>query len=85
MRIQSLQIRNFKGLKDFQIQNLPNLVVLTGANGGGKTSILGAISRLKETILSPHRQLNNSKLAALNSQELVYHNSDARVGLRRLF
>lgn len=50
MKIQTLEIGNFKGMKKFNIENLPDIVVLTGESGSGKSSLLLAISYLKEKL-----------------------------------
>jgi hypothetical protein len=50
MRITKLSIKNFKSLIDFSIENLPDMVVLAGPNGVGKSSVLQAIVHLKETV-----------------------------------
>jgi len=48
MRIQNLTIRNYKSLVEFQIEDAPDIVVLAGPNGTGKSSVLEAIVLLKE-------------------------------------
>ena len=48
MRLQSVQIKNFKRFVDLTIQNLPpdaKLVVLLGPNGCGKSSLFDAFQR----------------------------------------
>jgi energy-coupling factor transporter ATP-binding protein EcfA2 len=50
LKIIELEIRNFKGLVHFQLQDLPDLVVLAGPNGSGKSSVLQAITFFKEQI-----------------------------------
>jgi predicted ATPase len=56
MKIQTLEINNFKGLKKFKIENLPDFVVLTGESGAGKSSIIRVITYLKDNMISPDRQ-----------------------------
>ena len=52
MRINSVQIKNFRGLKDISF-DLPNRVtVIVGPNAIGKSSVLEAI-RLTKVILAP--------------------------------
>lgn len=50
VRIRSLVIKNFKSLVQFEIENAPDLLVLAGPNGVGKSSVLQAIVYLKESI-----------------------------------
>jgi predicted ATPase len=40
MRIESVRIENYKVFKQATIKNLPEMVVLLGANGSGKTTCL---------------------------------------------
>lgn len=50
MKIQSLTIKNYKCLVDFQIKDAPYVVVLAGPNGTGKSSVLEAIVFFKERL-----------------------------------
>ena len=49
MRINKLQLKNFKRFTDLTLDGIPvsaKLVLLIGANGSGKTSVLEAINNL---------------------------------------
>jgi len=48
MKIQSLTIKNYKSLVDFQLKDAPDVVILAGPNGTGKSSVLEAIIFFKE-------------------------------------
>ena len=50
MKIQSLTIKNYKCLVDFQIEDASDVVVLAGPNGTGKSSVLEAIVFFKERV-----------------------------------
>ena len=50
MFVRQFKIRNFKSLKEFDIEDVPDMVVLAGPNGVGKSSVLQAIAYLKEVI-----------------------------------
>ncbi len=50
MKITKLTIKNFKSLVYFEILDVPDLVILAGPNGTGKSSVLEAILFFKETI-----------------------------------
>ena len=50
MKIQSLTIKNYKCLVDFQIEDAGEIIVLAGPNGSGKSSVLEAIIFFKERI-----------------------------------
>ncbi|MDD4967961.1 MAG: AAA family ATPase [Paludibacter sp.] len=44
MKIKSIKIENYRGIKDISIELMDNLNVFVGINGSGKTTILDAIS-----------------------------------------
>jgi predicted ATPase len=50
MKITELEIKNFRSLKNVHMTNIPDIVVLAGPNGVGKSSVLEAILCLKETL-----------------------------------
>ncbi len=43
MQISSLHIRNFKYIRDMEIRNIENALILVGKNNTGKTSVLDAV------------------------------------------
>lgn len=45
MYIRELTLQNFRGSDNIKVIFHPNLTVIVGANGSGKTSIIGALSR----------------------------------------
>jgi predicted ATPase len=47
MKIESLHIANFRGIREAQLLNLHNMVVIAGQNGSGKSCVLDAIRLLK--------------------------------------
>jgi hypothetical protein len=48
MRITSITISNFKSIRRLHLAEIPNLVVLAGPNGSGKTAMFDAIRIFKE-------------------------------------
>lgn len=49
MRITSLQIRNFKSIRNLYIEQIENALILVGQNSTGKTSVLDAIRAVSGT------------------------------------
>lgn len=47
MKIASLHISNFRGIKDVNLENLGSMVIIAGQNGSGKSCIFDAIRLLK--------------------------------------
>lgn len=43
MRFESIRIRNYKGIRDMELKDIENALILVGKNNTGKTSILDAI------------------------------------------
>jgi AAA15 family ATPase/GTPase len=50
LRIESLEIKNFKVLRHLELADIPNLVVIAGPNGSGKTALFDALRVFKEAI-----------------------------------
>ena len=58
--IRSLTVREFRSWESISLETRPGPVVLTGANGAGKTNLLEAVS-----LLAPGRGLNGARLGNL--------------------
>ena len=67
MRIDSLQLFQFRNYKDVQIQFNPEIIVLYGTNGAGKTNILESI--YVGTIGKSHRTNDTSDMLMFNAEE----------------
>lgn len=50
MKIKNLAIKNFKSLVDFEISDVPDIVIIAGPNETGKSSVLEAILFFKENV-----------------------------------
>lgn len=50
MRIESLRLANFKAFKDVEMRHIPNMCVLVGANGTGKSTIFSVFGFLKDAL-----------------------------------
>lgn len=66
MKIRKLSIKGFKNIRNFQMEQIPDLVVLAGPNGCGKTSVFDAI-RFFKSMVGPY---SGSELATIQSNEL---------------
>lgn len=56
MYIKQLIIKNFRNLKEVNLYNLQNSVILIGENGSGKTNLLEAIDLFFNQFSHPHEQ-----------------------------
>lgn len=45
-----LRIKNFKGIKEFQYEDIKPITLLSGTNSGGKTSFIQSLLMIKQTI-----------------------------------
>ena len=50
MRIERLEIRNYRVFRHAVLSDLPSMVVVVGANGSGKSTLFDVFSFLKETV-----------------------------------
>jgi predicted ATPase len=82
MRIESIRVRNYKVLKDIQIENLPSMCVFLGANGSGKSTLFDVFSFLGDALT------NNVKTAINNRggfKELVSRNQTGDIEIEIKF
>ena len=47
MRVQSLEVKNFRAIRYLNLKNLSNAIVVAGSNGCGKSTIFDALRLLK--------------------------------------
>lgn len=52
MKIESIRLKNFKSFKDAELSDLPNLCVVVGANGTGKSTIFSVFGFLRDAMTS---------------------------------
>ena len=50
MRIEQIEIKNYRVFQDVKLTHLPPLVVIVGANGTGKSTLLDVLSFLKDAL-----------------------------------
>lgn len=49
MRLNRLRIQNFKSIRDMEIEDIENVLILIGKNNAGKTVVLDALRILDDT------------------------------------
>ena len=52
MKIESIQLKNFKSFKKAGLTDLPNLCIIVGANGTGKSTIFQVFQFLRDAMAS---------------------------------
>lgn len=50
MQIESIEIKNYRALRNAKLENLPSMVALLGANGTGKSTVFDVFSFLKDSL-----------------------------------
>lgn len=50
MRIRSVRVKNFKALRDIEMNDIPGFAVLVGANGSGKSTFIEVFDFLKDCL-----------------------------------
>lgn len=61
MQLVSLRIKNFKSIRDMQISNIENALILVGKNNTGKTTVMDAIQAAAGTYEITERDFNEKK------------------------
>lgn len=56
MKIESIRLKNFKAFRDFEVRNLPNLMIIVGANGTGKSTLFDVLGFLRDALKNNIRQ-----------------------------
>ena len=56
MRIESIKLKNYKSFQNIVINNLPQLAILVGANGVGKTTLFDVFGFLSDALKNNIRQ-----------------------------
>lgn len=89
MKINSIKIKNFRGLRDVDVSLEPNLTVFVGNNGAGKSSVLDAIgiclSWVIARIISAKGQgklINTDELSNNSTSGMIDASFDAIPNLR---
>src|SRR5665647_1880271 len=52
MRIQNIKIKNYKVLKDVNIENIPQMAVFLGMNGSGKSTLFDVFGFLHDCLIT---------------------------------
>lgn len=52
MKIESIRFKNFKSFKDAELSDLPNLCIIVGANGTGKSTIFQVFQFMRDAMAS---------------------------------
>lgn len=50
MKIESIELKNFKGFKEVRMTDIPDFCVVVGANGSGKTTLFDVFGFLKDCL-----------------------------------
>lgn len=82
MKIESIEIENYRLFRNIKLNNLPSMVVVVGANGSGKSTLFDVFSFFKESLTQ------NVAVAVARRggyRELVSRNSEGPIKLTLQF
>lgn len=71
MIIECLRVKNFKALRDVQINGLPPMSVFVGRNGSGKTTLFKVFAFLKNCLRNNVRSALNAEGGRMGFKEVV--------------
>ena len=82
MKISYLRIRNFKSIRDLEINELENALILVGKNNTGKTNVIDAIltatgNHIPKTteFLDPQKSIEITLSVEFTEEDLLYYQS----------
>ena len=78
MRIENIEIRNYRLFRQLRLRNLPHLTIVVGANGSGKSTLFDVFTFLKDALT------HNVAAAVMRRggfEELVSRGSDGPIGI----
>ncbi len=76
MQIESIEIKNYRALKDARLEGLSSLVALIGANGTGKSTVFDVFSFLKDSLTG---NVGKAVMKRGGYKELVSRGSDGPI------
>ena len=92
MQISSLHIRNFKYIRDMEIRNIENALILVGKNNTGKTSVLDAVRavsgsyRIRECDFNEKKQrIEITMTLSISREDLQMLHHHGRVSVYRRY
>ncbi|HUT80697.1 MAG TPA: AAA family ATPase [Candidatus Bathyarchaeia archaeon] len=59
MKIKKFELTKYKGIKKFEVEDPPDLVVLVGPNGSGKSTVLKALNEILEYLFGYRNEVSN--------------------------
>lgn len=81
MKITALKIKNFRNIRNLEMNDIPNLVILAGPNGTGKSSILDAILFAKESI-APYYGSGRSLFEIINRNTVTTNENHMEIVIK---
>lgn len=82
MKIESIKVKNFKALKDIEINTLSNLNIFVGANGTGKTTLFDVFGFLKDCLIHNVTKAIQSRGGYNELVSRGYTNQDIEIELK---
>ena len=81
MRIETIRVRNFRSFRDVEMQDIPQLAVLVGANGTGKSSLFAVFGFLRDAMHTNVRTALARLGGSRGFQEVRSRNCDGPIAI----
>lgn len=77
MRLNSLEIKNYRGFENYKIHFTPKTSIIIGRNGAGKSALISAVKTALSFVFSNNKKLGNDFLSAGNPSLNINSFSDS--------
>lgn len=76
MRIEEIHIKNYRAFRDAKLTNIPNMCIITGANGTGKSTIFDIFTFLRDALT---HNVSNALASRGGFKEVVSRGEDGNI------
>ncbi len=85
MRIESIRLKNFRAFRDVEMRDIPEMSIIVGANGTGKSTLLSVFGFLKDALTENVRVALTKLGGSRGFKEVHSRNSDGPIEIELKF